>query len=46
MSCSELSVPKHQLTFASLVRLTKLDNWKTGILLAIKRQISEEPSLT
>lgn len=27
-------------------RLTKLDNWKTGILLAIKRQIAEEPSLT
>ncbi|GAA5939935.1 hypothetical protein JCM1841_004115 [Sporobolomyces salmonicolor] len=27
-------------------RLTKLDQWKTGILLTIKRQIAEEPSLT
>lgn len=27
-------------------RLTKLDAWKTGVLLAIKRQIAEEPSLT
>ncbi|GAA5842974.1 hypothetical protein JCM5353_001030 [Sporobolomyces roseus] len=27
-------------------RLTKLDQWKTGLLLQIKRQIAEEPSLT
>ncbi|GAA5827429.1 hypothetical protein JCM10212_002760, partial [Sporobolomyces blumeae] len=27
-------------------RLTKLDQWKTGLLLTIKRQIAEEPSLT
>ncbi|GAA6016163.1 hypothetical protein JCM11491_003747 [Sporobolomyces phaffii] len=27
-------------------RLTKLDQWKTQILLAIKRQIADEPSLT
>lgn len=26
-------------------RLTKLDNWKTGILLAIKKSIAEEPGL-
>ncbi|ORY73826.1 soluble NSF attachment protein [Leucosporidium creatinivorum] len=31
---------------AEFDRLTKLDNWKTGILLAIKRPIAEEPSLT
>lgn len=27
-------------------RLTKLDNWKTGILLKIKKSIAEEPSMT
>lgn len=27
-------------------RLTKLDNWKTGILLDTKRKISDEQSLT
>jgi alpha-soluble NSF attachment protein len=27
-------------------RMTKLDSWKTTILLRIKKQIAEEPSLT
>jgi alpha-soluble NSF attachment protein len=27
-------------------QVTKLDNWKTNILLKIKRGIQEEPSLT
>lgn len=27
-------------------QVTKLDNWKTGILLKIKRGIEEEPTLT
>jgi alpha-soluble NSF attachment protein len=27
-------------------RMTKLDNWKTTILLRIKKMIAEEPSLT
>ncbi|SCZ88577.1 BZ3500_MvSof-1268-A1-R1_Chr10-2g03006 [Microbotryum saponariae] len=31
---------------ADFDRLTRLDNWKTTILLVIKRQISEEPSLS
>jgi alpha-soluble NSF attachment protein len=27
-------------------QVTKLDNWKTGMLLKIKRGIQEEPSIT
>jgi alpha-soluble NSF attachment protein len=27
-------------------QVTKLDNWKTGMLLKIKRSIQEEPGLT
>lgn len=27
-------------------QVTKLDNWKTGMLLKIKRAIQEEPGLT
>ncbi|GAA5937560.1 alpha-soluble NSF attachment protein SEC17 [Sporobolomyces koalae] len=34
------------LAVADYDRLNKLDNWKTTILLTIKRQIAEEPSLT
>ncbi|GAA6017113.1 hypothetical protein JCM10207_002539 [Rhodosporidiobolus poonsookiae] len=31
---------------AEFDRLIRLDSWKTGLLLTIKRQIAEEPSLT
>jgi alpha-soluble NSF attachment protein len=31
---------------AEFDRMTKLDSWKTTILLRIKRTIAEEPSLT
>ena len=37
---------KFTAVVADYDRMTKLDSWKTSILLRIKKQISEEPSLT